>query len=263
MRIGVPYRTLDEQLSNKREAYERYVSALARSGARAVEIPLNLEESELRRVAEGLDGFVLPGGPADLEPTRYGAARHPECAYADAARERTDNALLANAFAEHKPVLGICYGLQSLNVYMGGSLIQDIGSECETKIEHRWSDRETNPEPFHGVKIEPGSRLARIEEAAGGEGAAGHGEARVNSSHHQSILEPAKGLRVTAHGPDGIVEAVEWTGDEDWVTAVQWHPERNMDDSLSRALFQEFVAAARHYKKSQKQMDRLAPAGLR
>ncbi len=240
--IGVPYRTLNEQLSNKREAYERYLSALRQAGADPLEIPLNLTPGELAILANRADGVLLPGGPADLEPQRYGAPRHPKCAYADAAREATDNALLRNAFAEHKPMLGICYGLQSLNVFLGGSLIQDIDSEHGTQIRHEWKDRENNAEPFHPVKVEEDSRLGRVEAEAR------RAETPVNSSHHQSILTPAKGLKVTAEAADGIIEAVEWTGEGDWVTAVQWHPERNMHDPLSAGLFREFVAAAKEHK---------------
>jgi putative glutamine amidotransferase len=250
--IGVPYRTLNEQLSNKREAYEKYLAALKAAGAEPLEIPLNLTPGELKILADSVDGVLLPGGPADLEPERYGAPRHPKCAYADAAREATDNTLLRGAFAEHKPVLGICYGLQSLNVYLGGSLIQDIDSEHGTKIRHEWKEREKNAEPFHPVTVERDSRLGLIEAEAR------RVETPVNSSHHQSILSPAKGLQVTAEAPDGIIEAVEWTGPEDWVTAVQWHPERNMDDPLSAGLFREFVAAARARKKQGAQKPEMA-----
>jgi putative glutamine amidotransferase len=244
--IGVPYRTLNEQLSNTRGPYEKYVAALKQAGAEALEIPLNLTPGELAILANRVDGVLLPGGPADLEPTRYGAPRHPKCAYADPSREATDNTLLRHAFAEHKPVLGICYGLQSLNVYLGGSLVQDIDSEHGTNdrnpIRHEWKDREKNAEPFHAVKVDRDSRLGRIEAEAR------RAETPVNSSHHQSILEPAKGLKVTAEATDGIIEAVEWNREGDWVTAVQWHPERNMNDPLSAGLFREFVAAARERK---------------
>lgn len=240
--IGVPYRTLNEQLSNRREAYEKYLSAVRQAGAEPLEIPLTLTPEELAILANRVDGVLLPGGPADLEPQRYGAPRHPKCAYADAAREATDNTLLRSAFAEHKPVLGICYGLQSLNVYLGGSLIQDIDSEHGTQLRHEWKDREKNGEPFHPVKVDEDSRLGRIEAEAR------RAETPVNSSHHQSILTPAKGLKVTAEAADGIVEAVEWEGEGDWVTAVQWHPERNMTDPLSAGLFRDFVVAAREFK---------------
>ncbi len=179
----------------------------------------------------------FPGSPADVAPERYHAARRPECAESDPDREKTDSALLENAFAEGKPVLAICFGVQSLNVFLSGSLIQDIPTEVRTDIQHKWEREQGAPEPFHLIKIEPGSRLAQL---------AGKNEVRVNSSHHQSVLKPGRDLRVTAHAPDGVIEAVEWTGDANWVTGVQWHPERMIkDDLLAQALFRELVEVAR------------------
>lgn len=237
-RVGVPYRTLNEQLTNKRDSYDKYLEAIRRSGAEAVEIPLNLPKNELAQLIESLDAYVLSGGPADVDPQLYHAARHEKSAPADAAREQTDFAILGHAFAEHKPVLGICYGVQSLNVFLGGSLLQDIATEYKTTIEHAWRNRASGtPEPHHAASIEPNSRLAEL----GG----GATETEINSSHHQALLEPAKGLRVTAHAPDGIIEAVEWTGSSDWITGVQWHPERMPDHALSAALFRELGAVTR------------------
>jgi len=237
-RIGVPYRTLNEQLSNKRDSYDKYLAAIRRAGAEAVEIPLNLAKNELAQLIESLDAYVLSGGPADVDPELYHAARHEKSAPADAAREQTDFAILGHAFAEHKPVLGICYGVQSMNVFLGGSLLQDIATEYKTTIEHTWRNRASGtPEPHHGARIEPNSRLAELSSGAT--------ETEINSSHHQALLVPAKGLRVTAHAPDGIIEAVEWTGSTDWITGVQWHPERMPDHALSAALFRELAAVAR------------------
>ena len=237
-RIGVPYRTLNEQLTNKRDSYDKYLAAIRRAGAEAVEIPLNLPKNELAQLIESLDAYVLSGGPADVDPQLYHASRHEKSAAADAAREQTDFAILGHAFAEHKPVLGICYGVQSLNVFLGGSLLQDIATEYKTTIEHTWRNRASGtPEPHHAARIEPNSRLAELS--------SGLTETEINSSHHQALLEPAKGLRVAAHAPDGIIEAVEWTGSSDWVTGVQWHPERMPDHQLSVALFRELAAVAR------------------
>lgn len=237
-RIGVPYRTLNEQLTNKRDSYDKYLEAIRRAGAEAVEIPLNLPKNEIAQLIESLDAYVLPGGPADVDPQLYRAARNEKSAPADAPRELTDFAILSHAFAEHKPVLGICYGVQSMNVFLGGSLIQDIASEYKTNIEHTWRNRASGtPEPFHAARIELNSRLAELS--------AGAAETEINSSHHQALLEPAKGLRVTALAPDGIIEAVEWTGASDWITGVQWHPERMPDHALSAALFRELAAAAK------------------
>jgi putative glutamine amidotransferase len=234
-RVGIPYRTRKEELSNKRKAYDMYVAAVRAAGAEPVEISLALSAPELLKIARDLDALVLPGSPADVEPSRFHAARHPKSAEADADRERTDFALLDHAAAGHKPVLAICYGVQSLNVFLGGSLVQDVPSELHTKIQHAWSGHE-GPEPHHPVTFEKDSRLAQL---------AGSQQAQVNSSHHQAVLEPGKNLRIVSRAPDGVVEAVEWTGDSNWITGVQWHPERMIaGDELARTLFRELVAAA-------------------
>ena len=235
-RVGIPYRTRKEELSNKRDAYDKYLSAVQAGGAEPVEISLALAPSDLLKIARDLDAVILPGSPADVEPARYRAARHPQSAEADPHREETDFALLRHAIAEHKPVLAICYGVQSLNVFLGGSLVQDVSSELHTKIQHAWTGHE-GPEPHHQVSLEEGSRLAQL---------AGAHQARVNSSHHQAVLEPGKDLRIASRAPDGVVEAVEWTGDRNWLIGVQWHPERMVaGDELARTLFRELVAAAR------------------
>jgi putative glutamine amidotransferase len=236
-RVGIPYRTRKEELSGDRVKYERYCEAVRLAGGAPVEICLALTPEKLKAQGRSLDAIVLPGSPADIAPARYHAARHPECAESDLDRERTDSILLENAFAESKPVLAICFGLQSLNVFLSGSLIQDIPSEVRTKIQHRWDRENGTPEPFHLVRIEPGSRLAQL---------AGKNEVRVNSSHHQSVYEPGRDLRITAQASDGVIEGVEWAGDANWVTGVQWHPERMVEtDLLAQALFRELVEVAR------------------
>lgn len=235
IRIGIPYRTKKEELSNKRDAYDKYLAAVKYAGAEPVEISLGLTPEELQDLALTLDAVVLSGSPADVEPSLFHAARSPKTADPDAARERTDFALLDHAVTEQKPVLAICYGVQSLNVFLGGPLVQDIPSEIHTRIQHAWTGHE-GPEPHHEVTFDPGSRLAQM---------AGGNQVRVNSSHHQSVLRPGRNLRVVAHAPDGVIEAVEWTGDANWIVGVQWHPERMVaTDDFAQSLFRELAAAA-------------------
>ena len=220
-----------------RKKYENYLRAIEQADGKPVEISLGLSSTELQALAETLDAIVLPGSPADVNPARYGAPRHSESADDDADLERTDLALLEQAFAEAKPVLAICYGIQVLNVFLGGSLIQDIPSELRTAIQHTWDGASKGaPEPVHAVRFAPDSRIAKTFGAL---------DAEVNSSHHQSIREPGRNLRVVGRAPDGVVEAVEWTGDSNWVTGVQWHPERMAGDALAQMLFRELIAAAR------------------
>jgi putative glutamine amidotransferase len=234
--VGVPYRVRKEELNSDRGRYEKYLQAVRRAGGEPVEISLALAPDELKKLARSLDAIVLPGSPADIEPSLFHSPRHSKTADADQLREKTDFVLLEHAFAERKPVLAICYGVQSMNVFLGGTLVQDIPSELQTKIQHSWPAHE-GPEPHHAAAFEPGSRLAQL---------AGAGEARINSSHHQSVLEPGRNLRIVARAPDGVIEGVEWIGDANRVTGVQWHPER-MDetDSLAQALFRDLVLAAR------------------
>ncbi len=235
-RVGVPWRTVEEETANKRERYEDYLSAIRKAGGEPVEVSLRLPEDQLQQLAGSLDAVVLTGSPADVDPQRFGGVRHVATAPADVDRERTDIALLDHALAAGKPVLAICYGAQLLNVHLGGSLLQDIPSEVTTTIDHD-QDEEGN-DGLHAVRIE-GGHLAEVASQAGM-----RGEAKVNSSHHQAILRPGRALRVTAHSPDGVVEAVEWEGSRDWVVGVQWHPERMRGDALAEALFRRLVNEA-------------------
>ena len=239
-RVGVPWRTAAEEAANQRAKIDKYLHAVERAGGEAVLLSLSSETDALKREAEELDALLLTGSPADVDPSHYGAKRHPAAADADAARERTDFALLEHALAARKPVLAICYGIQSLNVFLGGSLIQDIPTELGTKICHSPEEDELPgggeaPDAMHGASLDPG-RVFTLSGAA---------RAEVNSSHHQSVLEPGRGLRITARAPDGVVEAVEWTDNSKWVVGVQWHPERMPADPLAQSLFRELVAAAR------------------
>jgi putative glutamine amidotransferase len=235
-RVGIPWRTSEEEAQGNRPKIANYEEAVRKAGGEPVLVSLS-DLAEQRRLIPTLDAYVLPGSPADVEPTEYGAENRGLSAPADLAREQADRAILAHAFAEKKPVLAICYGCQLLNVYLGGTLIQDVRWEIGTETAHRKKDLSPEPkdDPIHGAKFEPESRLAEL---AAGE------RAKINSSHHQAIAKPGKNLRVTAHATDGVIEGVEWTGDTNWVVGVQWHPERMFGDAFSERLFRDFVAAA-------------------
>ncbi len=275
-RIGVPWRTAAEQKSDKRRHYDRYLAAVRGAGGDPVEISLFLPDDELASRAESLDAILLPGSPADIEPRLYGGTRHEKTADADTQRERTDTMLLNHAFAAGKPVLGICYGTQLLNVHFGGTLVQDIASELHTSIDHDGAS--PGSESLHPVHVSPCERGCLFEIVASAQarpdGASNDGAsneeavALVNTSHHQSIREPGRGLRITARASDGVVEAIEWaqesspnatagatdvaradaTGDlaaaPRWIVGVQWHPERMAGDAFAQALFRALVAQA-------------------
>jgi putative glutamine amidotransferase len=137
------------------------------------------------------------------------------------------------------PVLGICRGIQTLNVAAGGSLWQDIAAQVPNALRHPWYPDYPRDRLSHSVKLEKDSLLAEI---------LGAHKVDVNSLHHQAVKDAGSGLRVTAHAPDGVIEAIEGHGEE-WVVGVQWHPECLLDNVLSmRRLFQAFVTAAETYR---------------
>jgi putative glutamine amidotransferase len=239
-RIGVPWRTSAEEAAGQRAKIDKYLLAVEKAGGEAVLLSLASGPDALKHEAFHLDAFLLTGSPADIDPAHYGAKRHAAAADADAARERTDFTLLEHALIAGKPVLAVCYGIQSLNVFLGGTLVQDIPTELGTKIchspeEEEYPDGTEVADAVHGASIDPG-RVFALSRAA---------QAEVNSWHHQSVLEPGHGLRITAQAPDGVVEAVEWTENTNWVVGVQWHPERMPEDALAQSLFRDLVAAAR------------------
>lgn len=243
-RIGIPWRTSDEEGQNPAPGKDKnryYSDAVQKAGGEPVVVSLK-DSEHLQGVLAGLDGFVLPGSPSDVDPKEYGRSNSGKSEPADYKREETDRAILKHAFAEGKPVLAICYGCQLLNVYLGGTLIQDLRSETGTNLAHRKKDLTPEPkdDPRHVARFEPGTRLAAL---------AGGVQAEVNSSHHQSIEQPGRQLRITGRAPDGIIESVEWTGDANWVTGVQWHPERMTGDLLAERLFSELTEAARAARK--------------
>jgi putative glutamine amidotransferase len=242
-RIGIPYRRASEEKSQDQGKISPYVEAVEAAGADARLISL-FHSDQLAQLAGELDGFVFPGSSADVNPALYGETPGSETAEADPRREETDLTLLEHAFQEGKPVLTICYGTQLLNVFRGGSLIQDIASEKPSSLTHRWEHKPGVPEPHHPARFVPGSQLARL---------AGATEVVVNSSHHQSIRRAGRGLRVTAGAPDGVVESVELEDPSHWVVGVQWHPERQRKEPsgqwnsgilLAKSLFQELIEVA-------------------
>ena len=236
-RVGIPWRTSEEEAQNNKPKIANYEDAVRKAGGEPVLVPLR-NRGEQARLIPTMDAFVLPGSPADVEPAEYGALNEGKSAPADMQREDADRAILTHALAEKKPVLAICYGCQLLNVYLGGTLIQDLRAELGTTTAHRKKDLFPEPkdDPVHGAAFETGSRLGELALAA---------SAPVNSSHHQAIKEPGRNLRVTAHSTDGIIEGVEWMGDSNWVVGVQWHPERMFGDAFAERLFRDFVTAAK------------------
>jgi putative glutamine amidotransferase len=213
-------------------AIPQYEHAVELAGGDPVRIPLDRSPAEVMKLIERCDAVLLPGSKADVDPAKFGAARHERTEAADPKRDTVDELLLQDAYNMRKPVLGICYGLQILNVYRSGTLVQHI----QSAVNHAAG---RNVPVAHEVEIEPGSKLAEIIGVSGA--------IPANSSHHQSADMIGDGLKITARCPqDGIIEALEGTSPDHFVVAVQWHPERSFgDDERSRKIFQALVEAAK------------------
>src|SRR5215469_14956336 len=216
-------------------ALPQYERAVELAGGDPVRIPLDTTTSEIRKLIAPCDAILLPGSRADVDPVKYNEPRAAKTADADGKRDQVDELLLNYAYRVRKPLLGICYGLQILNVHCAGSLVQHI----ESPVNHAAG----RAVPIaHTVDVDASSKLARIVKESG---TAWTG-VPVNSSHHQSVDRVGDGLRIVARCPDDdIVEAVEGTSPDHFVLAVQWHPERSVgDDVVSRAIFSALVKAA-------------------
>jgi putative glutamine amidotransferase len=218
----------------------QYERAVEMTGGEPVRIPLNQSPAEVMKLIERCDAVLLPGSKADVDPAKYGAPRHPQTADADSQRDTVDELLLQDAYNMHKPVLGICYGLQILNVYRTGTLLQHL----ESPVNHQAGRKVP---VAHTVDVEPQSKLAEIIAARTPADRQTPVVLNVNSSHHQVADVVGDGLRVVARSPqDGVIEALEGTSSDHFVLAVQWHPERSVDDDEpSRAIFRALVEAAR------------------
>ncbi|MBN1656925.1 MAG: gamma-glutamyl-gamma-aminobutyrate hydrolase family protein [Anaerolineae bacterium] len=215
-----------------------YVHALQRAGALPLLIPPSPDPHPLRVLLQRLDGLLLPGG-GDVDPARYGEPRHEKCSEPTPARDDTELALARWAIDNRLPILGICRGLQVLNVALGGSLYQDILAQVDGGSKHDWYPDHPRTLISHAVTLAPGTHLAAL---------AGVHSLPVNSLHHQALKEIAPGLLVTAHAPDGVVEAVEMP-DHPFALAVQWHPEELAPgDPHAQRLFDALASAAAHHR---------------
>lgn len=230
-RIAIPVPTMKDAEYNER-SWPQYAHAVEASGGTPVKVPLDASPTEVAQLAASCEGVLLPGSGADVNPEKYGQEPIPECAPSDPAREAVDELLMQDAANLHKPILGICFGHQSWNVWKGGTLTQHL----TTGINHQPGRQVIEA---HGVKLEKDSRLAGILHSV---------NLPVNSSHHQSVDHPGDGLRVAARSTeDNVIEAIEGTGDH-FVLTVQWHPERNYDDdAASKAIFSAFLEAAKNW----------------
>jgi len=212
---------------------ENYVQSLSRAGALPVLVPLGLPEDQLDALMARLDGILFSGG-GDMAPEIFGAEMIPEVKSVDPDRDRVEMQLIKTAISEDLPFLGICRGLQVINVALGGTLYTHVETQHPQALKHDfYPDWPRNHLP-HAVQVEPDSRLATI---------LGTTEPGVNSLHHQGIRDLAPGMQAAAYAPDGLTEAFE-SPDHTFGLAVQWHPEWLQEYAPMRALFRAFVEAA-------------------
>lgn len=219
--------------------WPEYAEAVRAAGGDAIRIPLS-SSLELRKLIMECDGYVLPGSPADVDPVAYGQMRAAETAVVDKAREECDTAVLEYAERSGKPLLAICFGLQSLNVWRGGSLVQDLqplpvnhGAGAQVAV-------------AHSVLVVGQSLLGGLLSAGEAPASGQFRRLPVNSSHHQAVSISGEDLTVVARSAeDGVIEAVEGRIGASAMIGVQWHPERSVGISAaSRALFLWLTSAA-------------------
>lgn len=211
-----------------------YTHALEAAGARVVLLPPgNDSPGAIKAVLDRLDGVMIPGG-SDIDPSFYGEKKLPEVSYTDPERDGYEFKVIRAAVKRDMPVFGICRGQQSINVALGGSLYQDLGSQGATRVRHRSPHGPQHNKLVHSVDVNPGSRYRDATKAQ---------RIKVNSRHHQAVREVAPGLHVTAVSPDGVIEGLESANRR--VVAVQCHPEALGRLEWARRLFRNFVADAR------------------
>lgn len=206
-----------------------YIKATEAAGGIPFVLP---PHRDIESIAEQIDALLIPGGD-DIDPCYYGEERHEKLQLIAYQRFEFEHALLKHFDSLGKPILGICYGCQLLNVIRGGSLYQHIPDLGTTVIHKRASLQEEHPRHF--VQLEPDSKLFELTEME---------QFEITTIHHQSVRKPGEGLRVAAYAADGIIEALE-DPHKPFVIGVQWHPERDLESQATQKLFGAFIEAAR------------------
>jgi putative glutamine amidotransferase len=214
----------------------RYLQAIQEAGGVPLVLPLVLSRTQQTFLLQRLDGLLVTGSGSDLAPGFYGEAQQYPFQQMSEERARLELGLSKLAFEHQVPTLGICGGMQSMNVALGGTLIQDIPAQISTKIQHL--QKKSAEHTAHLIHIEPKTLLREIMKKP---------SIPVNSSHHQSVKAIPRSLHASAIAPDGVIEAIEAASHPFWL-GVQWHPEfLYRKDVLQKRLFSAFVKAARHY----------------
>ncbi|OGO37474.1 MAG: hypothetical protein A2W35_14130 [Chloroflexi bacterium RBG_16_57_11] len=212
---------------------EAYARAVTSAGAIPVMIPLGLAEETLDALLVRLDGILFTGG-GDVHPERYGSQAHPLVDDVDVDRDRVEVHLLHRTLEQGLPFLGICRGLQVINVALGGTLFEDILDQRPNSLKHQYYPNWPRNYLAHSVQVKQNSQLWAM---------LGSSSVQVNSLHHQGIRDLAAPLQATAFAPDGVIEAFELV-EHPFGMAVQWHPEWLQEHPSMQSIFRAFVQAA-------------------
>lgn len=214
---------------------ESYVDAILQAGGDPVLLPLKSSNTGIQKISQLLDGILLTGG-GDVDPQRYGSASHPLVAGVDQNRDHLEIFLTKYAISKNLPLMGICRGLQVINIAMGGTIYEDILEQKPAALRHNYALDFPRHYLAHSVEVVRDSQLFTIINSP---------SPLVNSLHHQGIKMLAQGLRATAFAPDGLIEAVE-IENHPFGLAVQWHPECLPDEARMDALFRAFIESTIH-----------------
>ncbi len=211
-----------------------YLDAVFRAGGLPFVVPYTEDRSCIDAFLDRVSGLVLSGGAFDVPPELYGEQPREGLGPLKPPRTAFELAILRAALARHLPVLGVCGGMQLLNVAYGGTLVQDIAKELPQARAHQQAHDRSQPQ--HPVEVKDATLLAEC---------VGKGQLMVNSTHHQAVKAVGTGLLASATSPDGVVEAVEAPG-EPFVLGVQWHPELMLDSvPPNLGVYKTLVARAR------------------
>jgi len=240
--IGITCRRMDDKLeawqSRRQGAIMPMIEAVVRGGGSPLLLPILDDTAVIRDLYERTDGLILVGG-GDMDPQFYGQELEDGCHHPDIVEDKEELTLASWAVLDHKPLFGICRGMQVINIALGGTLHQDITTTLVTSINHNESeDMKDRQHLVHELRVEPNARLAKI---------LGTTSLKVNSFHHQALDTVASDLNVVGVAPDGVIEAVEGVTDQ-YIVGMQSHPEMAAEaDPRWQALFDSFVEASAQY----------------
>ena len=216
--------------------YHTYMRVISACGGIPVILPLEASEADLKQLVSQFDGFLFTGGP-DVHPFLFGEETHPKCGNVSSLRDSMEMDLIPLVMEQEKPVLGICRGIQILNIALGGTIYQDLDSQftCDIPVAH--NQPFDHKSPSHTVEVLPNTLLAEIT---------GESSLMVNSMHHQAVRDIAPCLEISGYAAGHLVEALEYPG-YPFFLAVQWHPEHLWNrQPEEKKLFTAFIEACRN-----------------